>query len=75
MADIKWAAWLYAAYPEVRGAAIWYLGEGETFGEIADEAQLLIDPVTEYSLGNYFEIVPGPGKIDPDLLAPGSYPG
>ena len=66
--DIQWAAWLYSAFPEVRGAAIWYLGPG--FGDIADEAQKLISPVTDYSLSNYFEIVPGQGKIEPSLLAP-----
>lgn len=68
MADIQWAARLYSAFPEVRGAAIWYLGPG--FGDIADKAQLLIEPVTDYSLSNYFEIVPWPGKIEPSLLAP-----
>lgn len=68
LVDIQWAAWLYSAFPNVRGAAIWYLGPG--FGDIADQAQQLIDPLTEYSLSNYFEIVPGPGKIEPVRLAP-----
>ena len=52
--DIDWAAAMYAPYPEVKGAAIWYLGNG--FGGIASEAQSLIEPVTEYSLGTYFAI-------------------
>jgi PKD repeat protein len=50
--DLPWAAELYAPYPEVKGAAIWYLGAG--FGGIADEAQPLIAPLTEYALQNYF---------------------
>jgi hypothetical protein len=52
--DINWAAEMYAPYPEIKGAAIWYLGTG--FGDIADQAQKLIQPVTEYSLGTYFAI-------------------
>ncbi len=66
--DIAWAAWLYAAYPQVRGAAIWYLGGG--FGGIADQAQQLIAPVREYSLGNYFGVVPGRGVVEPGLFWP-----
>jgi hypothetical protein len=66
--DIAWAAWLYAAYPEVKGAALWYLGPG--FGEIANQAQKLIVPVTDYSLENYFKIVPGHGRIDPSYFEP-----
>ncbi|MCI0396715.1 MAG: hypothetical protein L0332_32435 [Chloroflexi bacterium] len=65
---IEWAAWLYAAYPQVKGAAIWYLGGG--FGGIADEAQLLIAPVRDYSLSHYFAYTPGQGAIDPTLFQP-----
>lgn len=68
MEDIAWAAWLYAAYPQVKGAAIWYLGPG--FGGIADEAQLLIEPVANYSISYYFGITPGQGAIDAGLFAP-----
>jgi hypothetical protein len=68
MADIAWAARLYAAYPQVHGAAIWYLGMG--FGGIADLAQQLIAPMSEYSRSNYFEIVPGEGTIAPGLFQP-----
>jgi hypothetical protein len=50
--DLPWAAELYAPYPQVKGAAIWYLGAG--FGGIANEAQQLIAPMTEYALQNYF---------------------
>lgn len=65
---IEWAAWLYAAYPQVKGAAIWYLGGG--FGGIADQAQRLIAPVQDYSLTHYFGYKPGQGAIDPTLFQP-----
>ncbi|MCA9938883.1 MAG: hypothetical protein KC418_09585 [Anaerolineales bacterium] len=68
LADIAWASWLYAAYPEVRGAAIWYLGYG--YGNIADQAQQLIAPLTEYNLHNYFSRTPGVGSVDPALFTP-----
>lgn len=61
MDDIDWAARLYAPYPEVKGAAIWYLGPG--FAGIADQTQALIRPVTEYALGKYFVL------SQPDLPA------
>ena len=64
--DIRWAARLYAAYPEVRGVAIWYLGMG--YGEIADQTQRLIAPVQAYSLRAYFGVTPGRGRIEPSLL-------
>lgn len=66
--DIRWAAWLYAAYPQVKGAAIWYLGD--TPGDIEDQTALLIDPVAEYSLSHYFGVTPGVGQIDMSLFAP-----
>jgi hypothetical protein len=54
IADIAWAAELYAPYPQLKGAAIWYLGGG--YGEIADQTQALIRPLTEFALGNYYAI-------------------
>lgn len=66
--DIAWAAWLYAAYPQVKGAAIWYLGPG--FGDIDNQTQRLIAPVGDYSLHNYFAIDPGFGSVDPALFTP-----
>ena len=68
LSDIRWASWLYAGYPQVKGAAIWYLGG--SFGEIANQAQRLIAPVQEYSLKNYFHRLPGIGLIDPALYHP-----
>ena len=52
--DLPWADRLYSEHPQVKGAAIWYLGPG--FGGIANQAQRLIAPLTEYSLQNYFVI-------------------
>jgi hypothetical protein len=68
LADIAWATWLYAAYPEVKGAAIWYLGGG--FGDVHQQARLLITPVRDYSLTHYFGYMPGIGGIDPLLFLP-----
>jgi hypothetical protein len=51
---IDWAARLYAPYPEVKGAAIWYLGGG--FQEIANDTQQLIEPVTIYNLTHYYPL-------------------
>jgi hypothetical protein len=67
LGDIGWASALYAPYPEVKGAAIWYLGNG--FGNIAERAQRLIEPVTEFSLRNYFPIPLPPDRapINPEL--------
>ncbi len=70
MEDINWAAWLYAAYPQVKGAGLWYLGYGEEFGDIHNEAQKLIAPVKDYSQSNYFILDPQDQPIDTSLLAP-----
>lgn len=66
--DIEWAARLYAAYPEVKGAAIWYLGPA--YGTISEQTQELIAPLGEYSLSHYFSITPGKGAIDPTYFQP-----
>lgn len=70
MDDIRWAAWLYAAYPQVKGAAIWNLGSGVTFGSIHNQVNRLILPLRDYSRANYFEIYPQTAPIDPDLFPP-----
>lgn len=51
MDDIRAVAELYAQYPAIKGAEVWYLG-GATgdWGDIRDKAQKLIAPVTELSL-------------------------
>jgi len=68
MEQIAWASWLYAAYPQVKGAAIWYLGPN--FGGIREKTRLLIEPVREYTLHHYFEVEPGWGQIDVTLFWP-----
>jgi hypothetical protein len=68
MEDIAWASWLYAAFPQVKGAAIWYLGEGDQFGDIHNQAQKLIAPSRDYSLGNYYIIHPGTFPIDESIF-------
>ena len=68
MADIRWAARLYAAYPQVKGAAIWYLGD--TPGTIEDQTAELIDPVRNYSLSHYFGVDHGFGRVDPNIFRP-----
>jgi len=68
--DIEWAARLYAPYPEVKGAAIWFLG-GQ-FAGIADLAQKLIAPVTQLTLQTYFSAPQPPAQapIEPEQYAP-----
>ncbi|MCB8976286.1 MAG: hypothetical protein H6657_02545 [Ardenticatenaceae bacterium] len=70
MQDIAWASRLYAPYPEVKGAAIWFLG-GQ-FAGIADLAQQLIAPMTRYSLQNYFTapVPPAQAPIEPEVYRP-----
>jgi len=73
MQDIAEVAEYYAQFPEILGAAIWYLGPG--FGGIANRAQRLIKPLTEYTLNNTFEIVEQSLVIgSPDGLAKGINP-
>lgn len=69
--DIDWAARLYAPYPQVKGAAIWFLGGGN-FGEIHVETQQLIRPLTDYSLRHYFSapLPPEQAPVDPEPYAP-----
>ena len=50
--NLPWAAEVYAQDPSVKGAAIWYLGQG--YGGIANQAQQLIRPLLEYALQHYF---------------------
>jgi hypothetical protein len=68
--DIDWAAAMYAPYPEIKGAAVWYLGGG--YEDIAVKAQRLVLPLTEYSMGNYYAIPlpPDVAPIDPELYRP-----
>ncbi|MCA9944149.1 MAG: hypothetical protein KC449_11740 [Anaerolineales bacterium] len=60
--DIRKVGELYGRFPEVEGAAIWYLGPH--FGGIANKAQRLIKPVTDFTLNHRFAVPDGSGKID-----------
>lgn len=72
MADIEWASRLYGAFPEVQGAAIWNLGLGCCFGNVSDQVEELIDPLTELTLTRYFDrpILPEHASTDPELYRP-----
>lgn len=67
---IRWASELYAPYPQIKGAAIWFLGGG--FTGIANKAQPLIYPLMVYTLQNYFTAPQPPQQapIQPDQFAP-----
>lgn len=68
--DIDWAAAMYAPYPQIKGAAIWYLGAG--FDDIANQTQRLIEPLSHFSLGNYY-IIPLPpdqAPVEPETYRP-----
>lgn len=72
MADIDWAARLYGAFPQVKGAAIWNLGRIDTeFLNLNDQVQDLVEPLTAYSLTTYFS-APRPPEETP--LDPGQFP-
>ncbi len=47
LGDMAWAADLYATYPDILGAAIWYLGKGPQWGDIANQTQRLIAPAAQ----------------------------
>ena len=55
MEDVTWAARLYAAYPQVKGAAIWNLGKLEdTLLPLNTQVADLIDNMLAFSLDSYF---------------------
>lgn len=61
--DIRKVGQVYAPFPEIEGAAIWYLGPG--FDGIADKAQRLIKPVTDFTLAERFEVEALSPPIEP----------
>lgn len=69
--DIAWAARLYAPFPQVKGAAIWFLGGGN-FSNVYVQTQRLIRPLTEYSLQHYFAAPQPPNQADvnPEIYKP-----
>lgn len=67
MPELAKAADLYASQPAIQFAYIWYLGG--YFGDIHNQTQKLIQPVTEQAL-NYVNTAPPPVEpppIDPDI--------
>lgn len=69
MADVEWAARLYAPFPQVKGAAMWNLGYGCCFGNVSEQVRQLIDPLRRFSLTNYFSapMPPTQAPTDPAL--------
>ncbi len=64
LADIAWAAPIYAPFPQVKGVAIWHLGGG--YDPIQDMAQRLIAPVTQFALTHYYPIPAPPDQASPN---------
>jgi hypothetical protein len=62
LVDMRKVGELYARFPEIQGAAIWYLGAG--FADIANKAQKLIKPVTDFTLRHRFVVPEGSGEIN-----------
>ncbi len=62
MDDILAVAEYYAQFPEILGAAIWYLGPG--FGGIANKTQPLIGPLTDLTLTTEFDITQPPAPTE-----------
>ena len=59
--DMEEIGELYAQHPEIEGAAIWYLGP--EFGHIANKAQKLIKPTTEFTLRKTFNVSDAPPPL------------
>ncbi|MFN2192295.1 MAG: hypothetical protein ACK2UG_08120 [Candidatus Promineifilaceae bacterium] len=68
--DLKWASKLYAAYPEVKGAAIWNVGIGCCFGDISEQVQEIINPVTDLALQKYFAVPAEKQPVNPEQFKP-----
>lgn len=70
MADLAWAAELYAPFPQVKGAAVWHLGC--CFAGVADQTQKLIAPLAAYSVTTYFAVPLPPAQqaVDEIFLRP-----
>ena len=68
--DIKWASKLYAAYPQVKGAAIWNIGIGCCFGDISEQVQEIVEPLTELSLRKYYAVPAETQPVNPAAFQP-----
>ena len=56
MTHLQSISQLYSSYPEIKGAAIWYLGSG--FGEIDQQTRLLFAPLTDFALHTSYQLPP-----------------
>ncbi|MEM9776417.1 MAG: hypothetical protein AAF902_17705 [Chloroflexota bacterium] len=65
MRQLVAAADLYAKYPQVKGAAIWYLGGG--YGSIHLKTRQLFEPLTGMTASTYYERPTYP-PIDPAIF-------
>lgn len=54
--EIGWAATIYGPHPQIKGAAVWHLGKGGQFGDIANQAQRLIEPLARMTVDTEFEL-------------------
>ena len=73
MEDVTWAARLYAAYPQVKGAAIWNLGKLEdNLLPLNGQMRDLIDNMLAFSLDTSFSAPAPPAQtpLDPALFPP-----
>ncbi|MBP6017339.1 MAG: hypothetical protein KA586_11510 [Candidatus Promineofilum sp.] len=73
MEDIAWAARLYGAFPEVKGAAIWNLGRlDDKLLPLNSEMQGLMDNLLTMSLDSYFSapIPPAQTPLDASQFPP-----
>ena len=68
--DVKWASKLYAAYPQVKGAAIWNVGVGCCFGDISEQVQEIINPLTDLSLRKYYTLPAEKQPVSPAQFQP-----
>ena len=59
---VTWSNTMYAAFPEIKGAAIWYLGPN--FSPVEDETQRLLAPMADYALRTYFKAQTEKAAID-----------
>ncbi len=75
MEHISWAARLYGAYPQVKGAAIWNLGKlGEEHEGLNAQLIALIDNMLALSLDSYFSApaLPEQAPLEAGLFPPPS---
>lgn len=70
--DIHWANTLYAPFSEIKGAALWNLGDLGEKNDLSALVQPIVSRLTDYSLSHYFAVPPPPNRasVDPRLYSP-----